>query len=51
MVIENLHDALIDAANAYVIAIDTDAELQARLIAHLPILLCYQPYPEVAPVR
>jgi hypothetical protein len=44
VIIEDLHEALIDAVQSYLVEIPSDSNLQASLRAHLPSLLCYVPY-------
>lgn len=44
VIVEDLHAALIDAVHAYIAEIPADADLEGRLNAHLPSLLCYEPH-------
>lgn len=43
VIVEDLYDALFNAVHAYMAEIAADADLEARLNAHLPSLLCYEP--------
>ena len=44
VIVEDLHIALSNAAHDYMAEVGIDADLQARLTAHLPSLLCYEPF-------
>ncbi|MDE2465345.1 MAG: hypothetical protein KGO02_16775 [Alphaproteobacteria bacterium] len=44
LIVENLYEALVDAANAYMHDIAADAQLALRVNVHLASLLCYEPY-------
>lgn len=44
VIVEDLYAALFDAVHAYMADIPIDADLRARLNAHLPSLLCYEPH-------
>jgi len=43
VIVEDLYAALFDGAHAYMDETSADADLKARLNAHLPSLLCYEP--------
>lgn len=45
VIVEDLHGALVNAANSYMVETATDGNLQAQLKDHLPSLLCYEPFP------
>jgi len=45
LVAEDLHAALVDGARDYMLAAMAEPHLKDRLQAHLPPLLCYEPFP------